>query len=526
MIKLNRPKLVYKYCLVVALLLLVISATLFKEWETKTPPNIIFIMSDDHTTNAISAYGGLFKDIAPTPNIDRLAKEGALFTNTFCTNAICGPSRAAILTGKYSHLNGFYKNEGGDPFDGSQLTFPKLLKEAGYTTALVGKWHLWSEPTGFDYFKYHILNGEQGVYWNPTYNENGKETQEMGYATNLAGDFALDWLDSIRDKSKPFCLLYQFKAPHRPWRPDSIYVDLFSDKEMPYPATFNDEYKGREKTAGQAMMTIKNHLNRRDLKMNPPEGLKGYELNKWERVGDNGEYVSPSDTLVGENLKRWKYQRYIKDYLACIRSVDDNIGRVLDFLENNGLTENTVIVYTGDQGFFLGEHGWYDKRFMYEESLRMPLIIKYPREVKAGKILSETTLNVDFAPSLLEFAGIKKPFEMQGESFVPILRGEKAENWRTSMYYHYYEYPKWHNVQPHYGIRIDRYKLIHFYYDVDIWEFYDLKEDPNELTNLYNNPEYNYLIANLKKELKNQQKKYNDDVTVDEMKKMTEIGMF
>jgi arylsulfatase A-like enzyme len=525
MMRLKKFKLVEKHYLAFAIVLLALNNTSFGQEEAKIPPNIIYIMSDDHAAHAISAYGGLYKDVAPTPNIDKLANEGALFTNTFCTNAICGPSRAAILTGNYSNKNGFYKNEGGDPFDGSQITFPKLLKEAGYTTALVGKWHLWSEPTGFDYYKYHVLNGEQGSYWNPTYNENGKEVQEKGYATNLAGDFAIDWLDSKRDKSKPFCLLYQFKAPHRPWRPDSIYMDLFKGIEIPYPVTFSDDYAGREKTAGRTMMTIENHLNRRDLKMIPPEGLEGYELGKWERVGDNGEFVSPSDSLVGVSLKKWKYQRYIKDYLACVRSVDDNIGRVLNYLEANGLADNTIIVYTGDQGFYLGDHGWYDKRFMYEESLRMPLIVKYPKEVNPGQKIIETTLNIDFGPTLLDFAGIEKPTEMQGESFAPILKGNDIENWRTSMYYHYYEYPKWHNVQPHYGIRTDRYKLIHFYYDVDIWEFYDLKEDPNELNNLYNNPEYYDLIGELKKELKEQQKKYGDDMLLDEMRKVTEKGM-
>ena len=302
-------------------------------------------------------------------------------------------------------------------------------------------------------------------------------------------------------------------------------MDLFKGIEIPYPVTFSDDYAGREKTAGRTMMTIENHLNRRDLKMIPPEGLEGYELGKWERVGDNGEFVSPSDSLVGVSLKKWKYQRYIKDYLACVRSVDDNIGRVLNYLEANGLVDNTIIVYTGDQGFYLGDHGWYDKRFMYEESLRMPLIVKYPKEVNPGQKIIETTLNIDFGPTLLDFAGIEKPTEMHGESFAPILKGNDIENWRTSMYYHYYEYPKWHNVQPHYGIRTDRYKLIHFYYDVDIWEFYDLKEDPNELNNLYNNPEYYDLIGELKKELKEQQKKYGDDMHLDEMRKVTEKGM-
>ena len=488
-------------------------------------PNIIYIMSDDHASHAISAYNGIYTEVAPTPNIDRLAGEGALFTNTFCTNSICGPSRATILTGKYSHRNGFYKNEGGHPFDGSQVTFPKLLKEAGYTTAVIGKWHLWSEPTGFDYYKYHILNGGQGSYWNPTYNENGKEINHTGYATNLTGDFAMDWLKNKRDKSKPFCLLYQFKAPHRPWFPDSIYLDLFEGVEMPYPETFNDDYAGRELTAGNTMMTIEKHLTRKDMKMTPPPGLSGKELHTWERTGDKGEHVSPSDTLTGMALKNWKYQKYIKDYLACVRSVDDNIGRVLKYLDESGLAENTIVVYTADQGFYLGDHGWYDKRFMYEESLRMPFVIRYPRSIEPGQILEQMTLNIDFGPTLLDMTGVKVPDEMQGKSMAPLFDGDDTRKWRDAIYYHYYEYPKWHQVQPHYGIRTDRYKLIHFYYDIDVWELYDLQEDSNELSNLYDDPAQSALIASLKEELKRLQVQYGDDISLEEMREETRKGM-
>lgn len=490
-----------------------------------SPPNIIYIMSDDHAAHAISAYEGIYAELAPTPNIDRLASEGALFTNTFCTNSICGPSRASILSGKYSHQNGFYKNEGGDPFDGSQVTFPKLLKEAGYTTAVVGKWHLWSKPTGFDYYKYHIANGEQGSYWNPIYNDNGKEVQETGYATNFAGDFALDWLENKRDKDKPFCLLYQFKAPHRPWYPDSIYMDLFEGVEMPYPETFNDVYSGRELTAGKTMMTIENHLTRKDMKMTPPPGLTGQELHLWQRTGDKGEHVSPSDTLTGMDLKKWKYQKYIKDYLSCVRSVDDNIGRLLSYLDESGLAENTIVIYTADQGFYLGDHGWYDKRFMYEESLRMPFVIRYPKGIEAGQSIEQMTLNVDFAPTILDMAGVEVPGEMQGESFANLLGGDAPESWRDAVYYHYYEYPKWHNVQPHYGIRTARYKLMHFYFDVDVWELYDLEEDPNELNNLYPDPEQKALIISLKEQLKQLQVKYGDDISLEEMRDVTRKGM-
>ena len=512
---------------IIPMLAMMLACTAFscqQSAETQVP-NIIYIMSDDHASHAISSYEGIYKDVAPTPNIDRLAAEGALFTNTFCTNSICGPSRASILTGKYSHRNGFYKNEGGVQFDGSQLTFPKVLQEAGYTTAMVGKWHLGSEPTGFDYYKYHILSGGQGTYWNPKYNENGAEVQETGYATNFAGDFAIDWLESKRDKTKPFCLLYQFKAPHRAWEPDSVYMNLFEGIEMPYPATFNDDYSGRELTAGNTMMTIENHLAHKDLKMTPPPGLSGSELFQWERTGDKGEPVSPSDTLSGQALKNWKYQKYIKDYLACVRSVDDNVGRLLDYLDESGLAENTIVIYTADQGFYLGDHGWYDKRFMYEESLRMPFLIRYPGNIDAGQKMQQLTLNIDFGPTLLDMAGVEIPDEMQGESFAPLLLEEDPGDWRDAVYYHYYEYPKWHQVQPHYGIRTDRYKLIHFYYDVDVWELYDLIEDPNEMTNLYDLPEHEALIENLKTKLGQLQEQYGDNISLEEMRKITSDNM-
>lgn len=493
--------------------------------QSEERPNIIFIMSDDHASHAISAYGGIYKDVAPTPNIDRLANEGILMSNTFCTNSICGPSRATILTGKYSHQNGFYKNVGGDPFNGSQTTFPKELQKNGYTTAVVGKWHLWSEPTGFDYYKYHVLNEEQGSYWNPVYNDNGKEVLEKGYATNLTGQFALDWLENKRDKTKPFMLMFQFKAPHRPWYPDEKYKTLFDGVTMPYPETFNDDYQTRELTAGKAMMTVEHHLANKDLKITPPEGLTEVEYNKWLRLGDKGEHVSPSDTLTGEALKQWKYQKYIKDYLACIRSVDDNVGQLLDYLDANGLADNTIVIYTADQGFYLGDHGWYDKRFMYEESLRMPFMIRYTSKIKAGQKSDNINLNIDFAPTILDMAGVKPPKDMQGKSFAKSLTDGHSRCERKDMYYHYYEYPKWHNVQPHYGIRTDRYKLIHFYYDVDVWELYDLQEDPNELTNAYGNADKKDLIKKLKRKLYKLQKEYGDDVSLEQMRAVTKEGM-
>ncbi len=457
-------------------------------------------MTDDHATNAITAYSDRFKDIAPTPNIDKIANEGAILTNLFSTNAICGPSRASIITGKYSHKHGYFKNYQGGYFDGSQWTFPKALQEAGYQTSLFGKWHLASEPQGFDYFKYHILKGEQGVYWNPTYNENGTHVEEEGYATNITTDFAMNWLEE-RDESKPFCMLLQYKAPHREWAPDTKYETIFDDLTIPLPDNFYDDYKGREETAGNTHMTM-DYFDRRDMKLTPPDSLSGKALNKWYDYGNRpGEIVTPDPDLQGKELDEWKFQRYIKDYLATIKSVDDNIGRVLDYLKENNLEENTIVVYASDQGFFLGEHGFYDKRFMYEESIRMPYIVCYPKQIKPNTVVDNVISNVDIAPTLLAMTNVDIPEDVQGRSFAENMISSTPEDWRQSMYYHYYEYPFWHHVQPHFGIRTDRYKLIHFYYDIDTWEFYDLKNDPKEMNNLVNSEEHAELIESFKKEL-------------------------
>lgn len=486
-------------------------------------PNIIFILSDDHATNAISAYSKRFAKIAPTPNIDKLANEGAILTNALCTNAICGPSRASIITGKYSHINKYYKNYQGGHFDGSQWTYPKALQKSGYQTALVGKWHLASVPQGFDYYKYHIDHGEQGVYWDPTYSENGVAINEKGYATNLTTDFALKWLED-REKNKPFCLLLQYKAPHREWSPDKKYENLWKDEDLPLPDTFYDNYEGRKQTAGDTHMTM-DFLNRRDLKMTPPDSLSPKEQNKWLDYGNEpDEIVYPNDSLKGNALKEWKYQKYIKDYLATIKSVDDNIGRVLDYLKANGLENNTIVIYASDQGFYLGDHGWFDKRFMYEESLLMPFIIRYPKMIKAKTVVSDIVSNIDFAPTVLDMAGVEIPEKVQGKSFFNNLKGKTPKNWRQSMYYHYYEYPFWHHVQPHYGIRTDRYKLIHFYYDVDIWEFYDLKKDPSELNNLISSKQYSHLIKKLKKELSDLKEGYGNTMTLDELRVISDTN--
>ena len=485
-------------------------------------PNIIFILSDDHTTNAISAYGGLYKDIAPTPNIDRIANEGAILKNTFATNSICGPSRASILTGTYSHIHGYNKNYKGGVFDNSLWTFPKELQKNGYNTALVGKWHLASEPVGFDYFKYHDNLGQQGFYWNPLYNENGVQVKESGYATNLTTDFALEWLENRSGSEEPFCLLLQYKAPHREWSPDKKYEELWENEDLPYPNTFSDDYKTRELTAGNTEMTM-DYFSRRDMKIIPPDSLNKNQARRWLSFGfKRNEVVELNSNVSKEENKKLKFQKYIKDYLSTIKSVDDNIGRVLDYLDKSDLDENTIIIYASDQGFFIGEHGWFDKRFMYEESIRMPFVIKYPGKIKPNTINDDIITNIDFAPTILEIAGINPPEGVQGKSFLKNLSKNENKNWRQSMYYQYYEYPFYHHVQPHYGIRNKRYKLIHFYYDIDIWEFYDLLEDPNELNNLFNSKNHQRIIADLKTELYNLKEGYGNNLSLDDMRKISD----
>ena len=486
-------------------------------------PNIVFIMSDDHAVSAISAYKDWLSELAPTPNIDRIAENGMLMTRTFNTNSICGPSRASILTGKYSHVNGFFKNEKGGDFDGSQMTFPKLFQQAGYQTAVIGKWHLGTNPTGFDYSKVMINWGGQGTYFNPVFLENGRDTivERKRHSTAQVAHDALKWLDKERDKEKPFMLMYQFKAPHRPWEPAEEFQTLFTDEDFPHPSNFNDDYQGRI-AAQQQWMEIENHMNRRDLKIPPPAGLNKRELNDYYSYGNQGQFWTPSDTLQGAALKNWKYQTYIKDYLRCVAGVDKAVGQMLDYLKDSGLAENTIVIYTSDQGFYLGEHGWFDKRWMYEESFRMPFMISYPKRIKPGTVNSNLLLNIDFAPTMLELAGISIPEDMQGTSFVSQLDMDPKDV-RDAVYYHYYEYPKWHKVQPHYGIRTNRFKLIHFYYSMDEWELYDLDKDPNEMNNLYANPKYKKLIKQLKKKLKALQVEYKDDISLDEMRRMTDI---
>lgn len=488
---------------------------------TTEKPNVIFILADDLTTQAISAYGDIYKDIAPTPNMDRLAKEGMLFEDVLCTNGICGPSRAAILTGKYSNKNGYYKNESGGRFDASQWTFPQAFQQAGYQTALYGKWHLGTDPVGFDSYKFHAGAGQQGHYWNPLYNMNGTEVKEKGYATNLSTDFAMEWLTNERKKDEPFMLCMQYKAPHRPWEPDRKYEQIWDDIEMPYPTTFNDDYKGRELTAGDTEMTME-HLSRRDMKLERPADLKGKEKIKWDFYGTkNNEIVKP-EGMSDEAARKWRYQRYIKDYLACVRSVDDNIGRLLKYLDDNDMADNTIIVLTSDQGFYLGDHGFFDKRFIYEESLRMPFLVRYPNKIKAGSVNTDVITNIDFAPTLLDMAGISPDKDIQGRSFAGAFEGKTPKDWRQSMYYHYYEFPFWHHVQPHYGIRTDRYTLAHFYYNIDKWELYDNDKDPDQMNNVINDPAYQDTVVKLKSELKGLMAGYDNDLPLEELRVITD----
>lgn len=473
--------------------------------QKETRPNIIFIMSDDHAEKAISAYD---TTLIHTPNIDRLANEGIRFENSYVTNSICAPSRAVLLTGKYSHING--KRDNRDVFNPDQMTFPKLLQKAGYQTAVIGKWHLKSQPVGFD--NWRVLKG-QGRYYNPVFYENGDTVKYEGYTTDLITDFAFEFLDN-RDKDKPFCLLFHEKAPHRNWMPAPRHIGMFKDKKFPIPETFYDDYKTRELTAGTQDMEVKNMYTGYDMKIHFLEGeremnsgggkSRNYDgTNSWKNVYKalnpeqkeafdsyydqvNANYRN--DHLSGKELEEWKYQRYMEDYLACIVSVDENIGRVLDYLEANNLDKNTIVVYTSDQGFYLGEHGWFDKRFMYEESFKSPLLIRYPQKIKAGRVNDEFVMNLDFAPTFLDYAGVEIPEDIQGRSLRSIFE-EKDEDWREDIYYHYYAYPAWHDVPKQDGIRNKRYKIIH-YYEIGIWELFDLEKDPYELNNVYEDEKY------------------------------------
>ena len=523
-----------------------------KHEEKESPMNILFIMCDDHSYQTISAYDQRFTH---TPNIDRIAEDGVRFTNSFVANSLSGPSRACMLTGKHSHANGFTDNT--VTFDGSQQTFPKLLQQAGYETAMIGKWHLVSEPTGFDYWD--ILVG-QGMYYNPEFICNGQKVVREGYATNITTDLALDWLENRRNKDKPFCLLLHHKAPHRTWMPDSCDLDLFNEINFPLPDSFWDSYEGRPAAAAQEMNILQDMDLVYDLKLADKEnelhggGLEGWgrtmysslltprQKEFWDEHYDkvieafkdsflrqppdgNEAILSKPNGGMKTNEKRlaeWKYNQYMRDYLRVIASIDRNVGRMLDYLEENGLSGNTLVVYTSDQGFYMGEHGWFDKRFMYEESFRTPLLMRLPGGKKGD--IGQFVQNIDYAPTFLELAGAPVPDDIQGQSLLPLLEGKHPKRWRDALYYHYYEYPAEHAVRRHYGVRTDRYKLIHFYPalldgaketprqaqadSIDCWELYDLKKDPHELRNIYGEKGTGHITKRLQKKLHELQLQY------------------
>lgn len=527
--------------------------------QTDKRPNILYIMSDDHAYQAISAYGSDVSRFAPTPNIDRIAREGMRFDRSFVENSLSSPSRACLITGLYSHQNGQQQLLEG--IDSTRTFFSELLQRVGYQTAMMGKWHLLCRPKGFD--RYHVLN-DQGTYFNPVFmseTSGGKYIREEGYATDLITDHAIDFLEH-RDTSRPFCLMVHHKAPHRSWFPDVKHLGMYDNVDFPLPKTLWDDYSTRGSAAHTQKMQIDRDMELAlDLKVDSlgrpvdrfnstiaeygrlnPEQRAAYE----KYFGARYERFQ-HDSLTGKNLVVWKYQTYLRDYLSVIHSVDENVGRLLKYLDEHGLAENTIVVYASDQGFYMGEHGWFDKRFMYEESMRTPLVIRYPREIRAGSVSSEMVQNIDYAPTFLEYAGVKQPKEMTGRSLRKLFKhtanNSKKIHWRKSLYYHYYDYPAWHLTRKHDGVRTDRYKLIHFYGkggaraltenryqqqegtreynsyrwmaqsgyitddpDIDYYELYDLQEDPNELNNIYGKPGTERITKRLKRLLKRYRK--------------------
>jgi len=473
-------------------------------------PNILFIFTDDHASHAIGAYGS---KINKTPHMDRLAREGMIFHNSFCTNSICGPSRAVILTGKHSHLNGFMTN--GNTFDGSQQTFPKLMRKAGYQTAMIGKWHLKTEPTGFDFWE--VLIG-QGPYYNPPMRTPTGTRKYTGYTTSIITDITLDFLKNKRDKEKPFVLMYQHKAPHRNWAPGPGYLNMYDDVTIPEPATLFDKWENRTSAAKTQTMTVERHLSVNDLKLNTPRGLTKEQLATWNAAYGPKNEAFRKAKLEGKELVRWKYQRYIKDYLRCIAAVDDGIGQILKYLDDENLAGNTIVIYSSDQGFYLGDHGWFDKRWMYEESLRMPLIVRWPGVIKPGSTNHHLVQNLDYAETFLEVAGVAIPEDMQGRSLVPLFKGESPADWRNSIYYHYLEFPGAHSVRRHYGVRTRTHKLIR-YYNIDEWELFDLSKDPDELMSVHGKEDYATVQKELEGELARLQKLYADNEPEKSVKK-------
>lgn len=468
-------------------------------------PNIVFIFSDDHAYQAISAYGS---KINQTPNIDRIANAGMRFDRALVCNSICGPSRAAILTGKYSHANGFFRN--GNLFNGEQQTFPKLLQKAGYQTAIVGKWHLSSDPTGFDYWD--VLLG-QGPYYNPPMKTNSKGepavVSHTGYTTEIITEKTMDWLKNRRADDKPFMLMFQHKAPHRDWAPGPNELTMYDDRDIWEPTTLFDDYRNRGSAAKQNDMTISKTMNARDLKLTQPRNLTPEQLATWNAAYGPKNEAFEKAKLTGNDLIRWKYQRYIKDYIRTIAAVDKGVGKVLDYLDEAGLAENTVVIYNADQGFYLGEHGWFDKRWIYEESVRAPLVVRWPGVVKPGSVNTELVANIDYAATFLEIAGAPVPNDLHGKSIVPILKGKTPKDWRRSFYYHYYEFPGPHSVAKHYGVVTKTNKLF-YSYRLKEWELYDTVIDPLEMEDASEKPEYAAVRSELTQEIYNLQNKLGE----------------
>lgn len=500
--------------------------------QDKERPNIIFIMSDDHARQAMSIYGHPIGKVAPTPNIDRIGEEGAVFYNNYCCNSISGPSRAAILTGKHSHKNGFMQNS-NKAFDGSQQTLPKILQANGYETAIIGKWHLVSKPTGFDHWM--ILN-DQGDYYNPYFITESDTTRHYGYVTDLITEYCEDWLDNREGKGvKPFFLMMHHKAAHRNWVPAERHYHLYENTEFPVPDTYFDDYSTRYAAGLQEMNIYRDMYEGHDLKTVtgidsdtllydpwPHAFLQTMTDDEQKRFFEayrdrNNKFYERKRTP--KEVAEWKYQRYLQDYMATIASVDESVGEILDYLERTGLDENTIVVYTTDQGFYLGEHGWFDKRFMYEESMSTPLVMRLPKGLNARGDIRQLVQNIDYAPTFLDLAGVPIPADMHGVSLLPLLRGEQPADWRKSLYYHFYEYPAEHMVKRHYGVRTERYKLIHFYNDIDAWELYDLESDPHEMHNLYGAPGYEQVTTDLLQELHRLQEQYADPIETELQKK-------
>ena len=468
-------------------------------------PNIVFLFSDDHAAHALSAYRRHLPygaKLPETPNLDRLAASGMLFTNAFVTNAICAPSRATILTGQYGHLNGVMTN--AESLHTTATTFPMLLRDAGYETALFGKWHLKAEPRGFD--RYEIMTG-QGTYYNPILHTGTDTVRHTGYTNDVISDRAIDWMRARRSSDKPLLMMVHFNAAHRYWDPGPEQLGLFADTVLAEPATFRDDGSGRAFRTRDAEMTIAHDLFARDLKLEAPRNLTPGQQAAWDRAYGPENAALASAALSGDALTRWKYQRFIRDYMRAVLGLDAAVGRVLDAIDGAGMGDNTLVVYTSDQGFFLGDHGWFDKRWMYEESLRTPMLARWTGVVTPGSVNRDFVMNLDLAQTFLELGGVAAPASMQGASIAPLFRGRTPRGWRDAIYYQYFEYPGWHMVHRQYGVRTSRYKLIHFY-EVGKWELFDLARDPDEMHSVHADPQYATVLRDMEARLRELRAKY------------------